>query len=468
MNTQTNQAFHATQAMTGPCWRLVFLLMAICFLAHFNRNSMPVAADLQILPNYEKYEITPTQMGVVYSAFLATYTLFMIPGGWLIDRRGPKFALQLMCLGSAIFVILTGVVGIAAASTALILPSFMIVRSIMGLVSSPLHPAAANAVSLGIPPLRRSAANGMVTGAALLGVASSYLLFGGLIDWLGWPAAFVVAGTATIVVGILWMLLAPVTRAEPTPRSPTHTSEISLEAAVTTGFFRRNKNLLLVTASYAAVGYFQYLFFYWMHFYFKEELKLGDQDSRFYAAIPPLAMAFGMPLGGLLADRIQSLYGWRAARGGLAASAMVLSAILLLLGVQAKEPAWIVTWMSLALGVLGTLEGPFWVTAVEVGRRRGGFSAGVFNTGGNLGGIIAPVLTPWISEDLKLGWPIGLGVGSAVCVVGAVLWLWIDDPREESKSRATSSTLPNPAAALVGPATANNLLQQSQLVPNSA
>ena len=37
----------------------------------------------------------------------------------------------------------------------------------------------------------------------------------------------------------------------------------------------RNRSLLLITLSYAAVGYFQYLFVYWMQFYFDKVLSLA-------------------------------------------------------------------------------------------------------------------------------------------------------------------------------------------------
>jgi ACS family glucarate transporter-like MFS transporter len=93
------------------------------------------------------------------------------------------------------------------------------------------------------------------------------------------------------------------------------------------------------------------------------------------------------------------------------------------------ETVWIVTLLSLALGILGLAEGPFWVTAVEVGGRAGGRSAGIFNTGGNAGGIVSPWITPWISETLGLGWQAGIGLGAAVGLAGGALWFWIElDP----------------------------------------
>ena len=65
-----------------------------------------------------------------------------------------------------------------------------------------------------------------------------------------------------------------------------------------------------------------------------------------------------------------------------------------------------------------------WTLAVRSGRQHGGTAAGIFNTGGNLGGIVSPVLTPYIGE--RFGWNTCFWVVGAVCVLGATLWIWID------------------------------------------
>jgi ACS family glucarate transporter-like MFS transporter len=79
------------------------------------------------------------------------------------------------------------------------------------------------------------------------------------------------------------------------------------------------------------------------------------------------------------------------------------------------------------MAAVGTAEGSFWATAVEVGGQRGGSAAGIMNTGGNVGGLLAPILTPFVSK--QFGWPWGIGLGSIVCILGVVLWFWIN-PRE--------------------------------------
>src|SRR5438477_6086136 len=81
-------------------WRILVLLMALCFISHFNRASMASAGDERIM---KQFDISTKEMGVLYSAFLVVYTVFMIPGGLFIDRFGPRLALAAMGIGTALF-----------------------------------------------------------------------------------------------------------------------------------------------------------------------------------------------------------------------------------------------------------------------------------------------------------------------------------------------------------------------------
>src|SRR6266704_4764112 len=168
-------------------WPILLLLMALCFISHFNRISMSIAGDERIMP---QYGISPEAMGRIYSIFLFVYTIFMTLGGAFIDRVGVRTALATMAIGSGIFAALTGVVGSLVSGAASLLFALLLVRSVMGLVTTPLHPGCAQAVSVWFPETERSLANGLVTCAALFGVAFTYPLFGKLMDAVGWPKAF--------------------------------------------------------------------------------------------------------------------------------------------------------------------------------------------------------------------------------------------------------------------------------------
>lgn len=397
---------------------IVALLMTIVFTGHFNRMSMATAGDARIM---EQYQIAPERMGAVYSALLLAYTLCMIPGGLFIDRYGPKAALTALGFGSAFFVAMTGAVGLFLDSRAAVFFALVVVRCLLGVVFSPLHPGSARAVGLWVPPDWRSRTNGLVNGSALLGIAATPLGFGALIDRFGWPVAFIIAAGFTAALALFWSTIAA---DGPDRRKTAAVSGGPTPPAESWRSLLGRRSLVLLTLSYAAVGYFQYLFFYWMTYYFQTVLGLPEERSRFYAAIPPLAMAAGMPLGGWLSDRLERAIDTPRSRGIVPMAGMTAGALLLTLGAFAREPAWIVFWFALALGAVGASEGPFWATAVELGGRRGGSSAAFFNTGGNAGGMLAPVVTPLIGRQFGWGW--AMGVGGLVCLAGVVLWFWID------------------------------------------
>lgn len=425
---QTTQTFPAVNEATRVRWSIVGLLMALCFISHLNRISMSVAGDERIM---KEFSIPPEQMGFVYSAFLIVYTLFMIPGGFFIDRFGTRTALMAMGFGSALFGAITGVVGWGFVAAGQVWFSLIIVRGLMGFFTTPLHPGCARAVGNCVPLPKRSLANGLVGGAALLGIACTYKIFATLIERFGWPNAFVITGVCTALISVAWMLYSDQPAASRSPAPAAASSPIGAEKAKAASSdwltLLKNRNLILLTLGYAAVGYFQYLFFYWMHYYFDEVLHLGKSASQFYAGIPPLAMAVGMPLGGWLSDRSQRSLGYRWGRALVPMVGMMTGAVMLYLGIIAKDPVWIVTWFSLALGAVGACEGPFWATAVEVGGRRGGTAAAIFNTGGNAGGLLAPVVTPWVSKYFH--WQLGIGLGGLICLLGALCWFWIDPAR---------------------------------------
>jgi MFS family permease len=83
-----------------------------------------------------------------------------------------------------------------------------------------------------------------------------------------------------------------------------------------------------------------------------------------------------------------------------------------------------VSLLCLALGCAAAREGAFWVAACETVSAHPAAAAGVMNTGGSVGGFLAPVITPFIAE--RGGWPTALYTGSAVVLGAVVLWFFVD------------------------------------------
>ena len=432
-------------APTRVRWRILALLMAICFISHLNRLAMSVAGTERIIPDLH---IAPKQMGVVYTSFLACYTAGMILGGWCIDRLGPRVMLLAMGFGSAVFGALSGGLGYGLIAGANLLAGLVVVRGLMGVFTTPLHPACARAVSNWFPARQVSSANGWVTFAAVLGMASAWPLFGALMDWLNWPGAFLVAAGALLALtALLGMFGRDRVEQHPsaneaervlirgTPSAPS--SETFSAPASSPPLLSRS--LVLLALSYAAVGYFQYLFFYWIEYYFQNVMHLSTAQSRTNTTLLILALGVGMPVGGWLADRAQRRHPGRLGWALVPGIAMVLSAGFLFLGVAVREPIWIVILFALAMFALGASESSFWQAAVELGGHRGGTAAAIINTGGNGIGLLAPLLTPVISAHF--GWQWGIAIGGIVGLLGALCWCGIDPTRATPNSQRTEPVI---------------------------
>jgi len=404
---------------SSPRWYLVPLLLAVVGTAHFNRVSISVAGADAIISNYG---IDPTQMGFIYSAYLLFYTLAMAPGGWLIDRFGAKRALLVVCIGSAVFVTLTAGAGFLWTGNVLWI-ALLIVRSLMGVTNVPTHPGAAHMVGDWIRPENRNVVNGLVTFAACVGMSATYLLFGWMLDQLGWVVASFAAGGGTLLLSLVWGICAADRRVPRVSLS----NDPSL-AAPSAWHLLRNRSLLFLTLSYATVGYFQYLFFYWAQYYFEHVRGVSKEDSRLYTSILTLAMGLGMIAGGWFTDWARTQIRHRRSMAIVPVSGLIIAALALVPGLIVQAPWLTVVCFAVAMTAAGTSEGAFWTLAIEIGGRRGGLAAGIMNTGGNAGGLIAPVLTPFISA--WLGWQAGLGLAGVVCLFGAFCWIWIE-PQEK-------------------------------------
>lgn len=412
-------------------WGAIAMLSGFTFLGHFNRVGMSVVGDERLIGTGG---LTEVQMGLVYSSFLAIYTLLMLPGGWFIDRVGPAAALFWMGIGFGTCAILTGVLGWMSLPLQSLWIGLVVLRGITGATSTPLHPGAARGVSVWAEPRLRSTANGLVTAAALFGISVTYPGFGWLINRLGWPGACAFGGALLIGFSLLWRAVAPrsgiVNPGEtvaPSLLAP-HESPTGDRGGIRPLLL--NRSMLLLTLSYSAVGYFQYLFFYWIKFYFQNNLGLPVEEARWASFNVTMAMAVGMAVGGFCTDSVCRWLGDRWGRRFIAMGCMGLCAMFAYLGARSDDARHATVLFALSLGALGICEGLFWTSATDLGGRLGGFAGAIMNTGGNGVSALAPVITPVLAKHF--GWESAIGVACAICALGGVMWLGIEPAAADS------------------------------------
>jgi MFS transporter, ACS family, D-galactonate transporter len=422
--------------VSGNRWHIIVLLMGYAAIGHFNRVGISVAGDEMFIP---QLGIPETRMGWVYTAFLILYTIGMLPAGWLIDRIGAARALTLFGLLMGTFVVMTGALGWVADTPESLWIGLLVIRGLAGVCNAPLHPAAAHAVSDVMPAHRRATANGMITAGALIGIACCYPAFGWLMDTLTWQWAFVGSGSMLIAYSLLWKLLASSSLPHPHLKSVSDTAPESGKETTAAGnaavasqtpwSMLGQRSLWLLTLSYAAYGYFQYLFFYWMGYYFKEVLDVPDVEARWASFWIMLAMGAGMAIGGLSTDAVCGSLGTTRGRRAIVLTGMGLGAVFGLIAVNVTGLTSVAVCLAISMGATGMVEGVFWTTATDIGGRSRGLAGAFMNTGGNVGGLMSPVLTPFMAE--RIGWPGSIAVACVISGIGGLVWFFIKPPSSD-------------------------------------
>jgi MFS family permease len=194
--------------------------------------------------------------------------------------------------------------------------------------------------------------------------------------------------------------------------------------------------------SYFAYSYYQYLFFYWINYYFEKVLKVENEQARRAAFLIALAQGAGMAIGGMSNDVVCRILGVANGRRAIMLTGMSLCAVLTWTAINQRDPNTVVEGaavaatsqadfdrvvllIALALGCEGMCEALYWTAATEIGGKYRGFACAFLNTGGNIGGFISPVLTPMIAEHPRIGWNGAIGIACVIVVFGGILWLWI-------------------------------------------
>jgi MFS family permease len=396
--------------MTPSQIRIAVLMFAFSVVNYFDRTILSVAAPSIM----KEFSLSPTSMGAVFSAFLISYTIFMTPGGRWSDRFGPRNMLAAMALGAGLLTALMPVGAIPGLGSLIgVIPGLVVIRLGFGVFTAPLYPAAARMNAISMPPLQRSRVIGFVNAGAGLGGAVSPILVTAMLSRFGWRPSFVMAGVASMVLGLLWLASVPDRPAE------TRVAQRPQWASLL-----NNPNMRWLIAGFAALDYYEYIFFYWLYYYLGNVRKLSVDDTAFYTTLPFLAWVVMMPPGGWLADHLVVRYGIKRGLRWVAIGSLLISVLGLVAALNVVETNSLMALLSLAFGCAAVADVVFWAAVISVAGAQAGAAGGLMNTGGNFGGAIAPFVTPLIAS--RYGWSAGLYAGALIALLGVVAWSRID------------------------------------------
>lgn len=415
-------------------WILIGWIFVLSAVGYLDRANIGIAG-VSIMRDFH---LDNVHFGWIQTSFAIAYAVFQAPAGRLADRLGPRIVLALAVVWWGVFTSLITLVPIVATALFVIIA----VRFGLGVGEAVMYPAANKIVAAWIPSGERGLANGLIFAGVGCGSAAAPLLINWIITHWGWHASFWISSLIGLIAGAIWYGIgrdtpgshpwvnsaeaALIERGVP-PAEPSSKPRLSWSEVLS------NRNLIIVTLSYCSYGYTAFIFFTWFFIYLNKVRGLDSHKSAIFTTLPPLAMALGSSLGGLLSDALSKAYGKRVGRCLLASAAIGLCAILLALGTRVADTTTAVLYLAAGAGALYVSQSSFWSMSADIGKKSAGSVSGVMNMGAQSASAITATLTPWIGDHF--GWNTSFLVAATLCAGGAIAWLFVNPIESESELR---------------------------------
>ncbi len=411
-------------------WYLVFWLFVLGAVSFLDRVNISVAG----MALAQEYHLSQVRLGTIFSAFLIGYALFQTPGGWLADKFGPRYVLTIGVAWWGIFTALT-----ASLSSQIVgaLVYLFLIRLLLGAGEAIIYPASNRFVSQWIPSQERGLANGLIFAGVGAGTAIAPIFVTYLMIHYGWRSSFWASAVLGLIVGTVWYVFARDTPEEHPLVSEaelsyiqkfrTTNSDSTPEKGAGWMQIARNRNVLAVTASYFCFGYVAWIFFSWFYIYLAKVRGLDLKTSAFYSTLPPIAIVICSLGGGVISDSLTKSYGKRIGRCGVACAALLMAAIILIVGSRVANAPLASVVLSAGAGALYIAQSSYWSITADIGSKSSGLVSGFMNMGGQFGGALTASLTPIIAEHY--GWTSSFLAAAILSALGGFAWLLVEPER---------------------------------------
>jgi MFS transporter, ACS family, D-galactonate transporter len=423
-----SQGISAVGAATSIRWRIFAIIFVMVVVNLVDRTALSIA-----MPTIGKeFQLSAAMQGVLLSAFFWSYTVLQVPGGWLIDRVGPRV---MVAGGTVLWGIFQSLAALATGGISLLLT-----RVGLGAAEAPVFPAGAKLSSTWLSPQERGRGavlmdSGAPLGAAFGGVIISFLI----IVFQSWRLAFLAAGLATIFLGLIaWRYLRddPATHpgvnaaelAHITDRPQTTDETVAVEAPPRI-VPRSMTGLLVGRMSWAMINFGLLT---WGPSYLAQARGFDLKQMGYATFVIFLCGMAGSLFAGFTADGLLAR-GWHRGvvyKGMLGFSGLAtLCAFVALPNVA--DPAGAVAILSATLFFLywGSL---YWsLPAVLAPRAKVGILGGIMNFAGSASGIAVPIITGGILQftGTYLAVLMFFAGCAALYVVGTLLIAFPSSPR---------------------------------------
>lgn len=403
-------------------WVILFFLFLVTVINYIDRSNMSIA-----LPHLrDDLGLSPTQLGLVLSAFSWAYVIAQLPGGWILDKLGAKvsyaWAVFLWSLATMGMSLVNGIGGIIGA------------RMVVGVAEAPAYPANNALVTRWFPKRERGRATSMFITGQYLGMAVGLPIMSWIGLEFGWRWIFIVTGVPGLILIPFWLYYV-----KNRPPRPVEIAEERIEEEpkpkkrkttwADIRYLLSKRRLWGLYISQFATNGVMWFFLTWFPTYLQDEKGIDAMKSGFMASVPYLAALCGVLFSGWWSDRmIGKGVSVTWARKGPMMIGFILSATIIAAN-YTNNAGLVVAIMSFAFFAQG-MTAIGWSLASDImPLQLLGISGGVFNFFTNLGGATVPLIIGVILGDTGSFTGALVFVG-ALALVGLLAYIFLIDKVE--------------------------------------
>jgi len=363
---------------------LIFVAYLFCYV-----DRMVMSTTIPYIGR--ELHLSKTAMGMVMSAFFLGYTAFQIPGGILVDKYGPRL---IMTIAFTVWSIFTGVTGMISN-----LVQLLLARVLFGIGEGPFPAASMKSIALWFDQSKRATATSIILSSNALGPAIAPLLAVAIMAHWGWRATFYSLVVPGIVVAVL---IAVFVTDDPFAKEKRRDSSQAVRKAPQTAQYSFWQVLKEPTVWKATVMFFfaniaGWGFKSWLPGYLVIARHMDMKTMGVAASIPFFAGIVGYLFGGWLSDGR-----FKNNRKIPVIIFQLVTALLFYLMFTVESMSMLMIFQTLAGFFLSAMLAATWALPVSaVSKKITGRAVGIFNTGGQLAGLISPTIIGYLVDVSK-------------------------------------------------------------------
>ncbi|HEY9293168.1 MAG TPA: MFS transporter [Microlunatus sp.] len=366
------------------------LLFVTWLIDYFDRLIMTIA-----LPHVgATFHLNHAEQGLIISAFFFAYAFSQLPGGILADRFGTRY---MIAAAMIIWSLFTGLTAVAWGFAAM-----LVIRALFGIGEGIFPGASIKAITERTTPRERMLANGVMLSSNNFGAAVAPLVAVPLVAAIGWRFSFGVSAIAGLVMLVILLIWLPRNR----PQLDTQVLPETPKPQPAQEEAGRTKRRVWAVLASPAIYLYVVMFFgldiigwginTWMPSYLSEARGLSTSGSAILLAIPPVVGGLATVVGGRLADRL----------GGrprlVVAPAMLVGGVALLMMALSQSLTAFMIAECIGIGCFGLSFMPVMSVPLKtLNGRFTGSASGTINFGGQMAGVLAPVVMGFLVDKFS-------------------------------------------------------------------